>query len=526
MDVTSPGSLWRDFDAAALPLNLSELSVKTENGITIKEYYFDGFTTIDGRVRAFMRIYERPKHKGVVLYMSDTADNSDADAIKYFNDNGYTVGVLDFLGQSDSITRYTLYPHSLSLCNCRNQKTFDAYDDILKSRWYVWMCMARKATLMLKTLYENAKIFALGKGLGGSTVYKLCAFNDGITACATLLNIVPNITGSGNPLIFYRAALDTTAYASLTSTPLFMAIASNDEDGSFDSMSALADKTESLKCLRIVERSFSSGINVVYPQIERFFEKTAIGEINFPSPSIKASNSDDNLYFNIVVDGDDSAIAEYNNVSLFAAFCIENPTRRNWTNLPIVNLGGRESLARADVHINTKPVYAFVNISNADGDVISSTLISLMPKSLGISSQPTVKRHLIYEGSMGNDVWTSPDGGSVNTKSGLFGIDGVYSDAHSLATFKPGDLMYCANEGVLLQIMVSGKPQTINISVYDDTNEYTFSIDVPNFDKWYKFTLSNTDFKNKCGQLSSWSKINMIKFTSSDEFLISSVLWV
>lgn len=526
MEVTSPGSLWREFAAAALPFNLSELSEKTVDGVTVKEYYFDGFATLDGRVRAFMRIHEKTDHKGVILYLSDTANESDNHAIKFFNDSGYTVAMLDLLGKSNEITRFTIYPRSLASCNSRNASSFDAPDDVLTSCWYVWMCLARKATLLIKSKYENTNIYALGKGIGGSTVYKLCAFNDGITACATILNIIPNVNGTGNPMIYYRAALDNYAYAPLTETPLFMAVASNDEDGSFDAMSLLADKTESLDCFRIVERSFSSGINIVYPQIVDFFENTTSDNANLPELKIKATNSDNNLYFNIGIDGDDEALAEYKNVSLLAAFCIENPKLRNWTNLPLVSLGGKEFLARADVHMNTAPVYAFVNISNDSGDVISSKLISLIPKSLGIPSQPAVKRHLIYEGSMGKDVWSSPNGGSVNTKSGLFDIDGVYSDAHSLATFKPGDMMYRADEGVLLQIMVSGKPQKITISVYDDKNEYTFDVNIPNYDKWYKFTLSQTDFKNKGGQLSSWSKINMIKFTSSEEFLISSVLWV
>ena len=36
MDITSPINLWKDYDVSALPLNVSELSPKTENDITVK----------------------------------------------------------------------------------------------------------------------------------------------------------------------------------------------------------------------------------------------------------------------------------------------------------------------------------------------------------------------------------------------------------------------------------------------------------------------------------------------------------
>ncbi len=523
MEVTSPGSLWRDFDLAALPFNISELSEKTLQGITVKEWYFDGFATLDGRVRTFLRLYEQPEHKGVILYLSDTADES---AVNYFINSGYTVAALDLFGKSDSIMRYTLYPQSLSECNCRGKTSFDASEDVLKSCWYVWTCLARKAVQLLKKTYGDDKIYAVGKGIGGSTVYKLSAFKDGICACATLLNVIPTINGVGNPLIYYRAALDNFAYAQYTNVPMFMSVASNDEDGSLDTMAQLAEKTESLKCFRIIERSFKSGITAVYPQIVDFFERVTDNTLDYPALEITANNSDNNLYFDIKIDGNEQTLAKYKKVSLFAAFCVENPTLRNWMELPLVSLGDKQYLARADVHINTKPVYAFVNLTDASGNVFSSEITSLIPKTLGISSQPTVKHHLIYDGSMGKDVWASPNGGTVNVKSGLFDIDGVYSDAHTLATFKPGDMMYCADEGVLLQIMVSGKPQKITISVYDETDEYVFEIEIPKYDKWYKFTLSQSDFKGVNGQLMSWSDVNMIKFASSEEFLIGSVLWV
>ena len=124
---------------------------------------------------------------------------------------------------------------------------------------------------MLKNYCAGLNIFALGKGLGGSTVYKLAAVDDNIKACATVLNILPNIVGEGDSMILYRAALAAVAYAPLTKLPLFLAVASNDENGSFDRMNELAGSTASLKRYRIVERAFSGGIKAVYGDVDKFF---------------------------------------------------------------------------------------------------------------------------------------------------------------------------------------------------------------------------------------------------------------
>ena len=273
MDITSPITLWKDYDVLALPLNMSALSQKIENGMTVKEYYFDGYTTVDGRTRTYIKIYENPAAQKVVLCLADkSAKLSDALINKLYN-GGYTVAVMDYLGKSDN-SKFTLYPRSLSACNLFGVKEFTINNE-QTSNWYIWTCIARRTIKLLQELYANTRIYALGMGLGGSTVYKLAAFDDGLTACATLLNIIPNVQGEGNALINYHASLDNTAYAPFCKIPMFMAISSNDEDGSLDDMAELTENTESLKHFRIVERSFSGGIKVAYDDMLHFFDECA-----------------------------------------------------------------------------------------------------------------------------------------------------------------------------------------------------------------------------------------------------------
>lgn len=526
MEITNPSSLWKDYDAAALPICEYALSEKSVNGFSVKEYYFDGLYAADGKVRAFISITEHPESKGVIIYMPNRNGVVGDEVPQELVSRGYTVAVLDYIGKAEDNARFTLYPKSLSDCNCYGVKEFTAPQDALTSCWYVWTCLARRAKLLLDKLYPGMHIFALGNGLGGSTVYKLSTFNDGFTACATMLNVLPTMRGSGNHLINYRAALDNTAYASLGKVPMMMTIASNDEDKMFDEMSELVAETVSLKSFRIIERAFSSGISLTYDQIDHFFTAIATGGKLPPKPRIKPVNSNNKLYYNIDID-DSESCTEIKSANFYCAFRIDNPMHRNWTNVSLVSLGNNQYMAHVFVLDSNKPIYTFINITDENGDISSSELVTLIPKTLGlVAQQPnSARRRLIYESEMGKDLWTSPKGGNVNAESGPFGINGVTSDRNSLATFKPGDLLYKTDDDSFLQLIISGKKQKLTISVFDETDKYSCEVELSG-DEWNKFTLKSSDMMSSVHHLEYWSKIVLLMIEGCDKFLISSVIWV
>lgn len=527
MEITGISSLWKDYEVTALPLNPYALSEKQIDGKTVKEYYFDGYTTLDGRVRAYLKIYENPNSQSIVLFLPDT-DGNEEPALRMY-EKGYSVAILDYSGKNKATSRYTIYPKSLVECNCHGKITFPAPEDTLNSRWFIWACMARRAIALIKELYTgkaSKDIYAWGVGLGGSTVYKLCVFDDGLKAAATALNVLPEVTGAGNPLINYRAALDNFAYAAATKVPMMIAISSNDEDGSFDDMSELASLTASLKCLRIAERAFNKGIKSVYNQIASFFENGYKPETVIPKPQIKAVNSDNMLYFNIHTDGMKDKNDGEGKAELFAAYCIEDPRFRNWTNVQMIGLAGDEYMARVNVLQADKPVYVFVNVTDKNNNVSSTPLLSVVPKTLNIPAQSTVKQKLIYDGNSGKDVWTCSDDGNVVVKKGPLDIQAVSSDSNTLVSFKPGDLLYRANKDSLLQIIASGEPQTVTIELSDGEDSFTAKVTIQNSTDWHKFTLQSNEFKGLTGQLSDFSKAVLIKFTAEKEFMIGSMLWV
>lgn len=525
MEITGISSLWKDYEVTALPLNPYALSEKQIDGKKVREYYFDGYTTLDGKVRTYLKIYENEKSDALVLFLPDT-DGNEEPAL-YLYEQGFTVAVLDYSGKNKDDSRYTIYPKSLEACNCRGETEFVAPDDTLNSRWFAWACMARRAVKLLKDKYANKTLFAWGIGLGGSTVYKMCAFDDGLKAAATSLSVLPKVSGTGNPIINYRAALDNHSYAAATKIPLFMCVATNDEDRSLDEMSELASLTASLECLRICERAFKSGVKTAYDQIVAYFRESAKGKADITRPSVKAANSENSLYFNIKSNENTENSDASGKVELYIAYGIEDSRFRNWTNVPLISLGEGEYMARINVIQDTRPMYAFVNLTDKNGFVSSSGMINVIPKSLNITASPMLKQKLIFDGNTGKDVWTSPDGGNITVKSGPYEIQGVSSDSKTLISFKLGDLLYTANNDSLLQIIVCGEPQNVAVALSDGKDTYKTTVKIANSAEWHKFTLSNTDFKSANGNvLPNFSKAVYIKFTSEKEFIISSMLWV
>lgn len=523
MEITSPIGLWKDYDVTALPLNISYLSEKNEYGATVKELYFDGYTTVDGRTRVFMRIWENPEARGVILYLPDASGGANDPLIKSLYDSGYTVAMLDYLGATERTAHYTFYPRSLSQCNCRGLNAFNATDDTKAGPWYIWTCISRRAIYLLKEKYEK-NMFAVGVGLGGSTVYKLSVFDDGLVACATLLNIIPEVKGEGNALINYHASLDNSAYAPFCRVPFFMAVSSNDEDGSLDEMSELAENTESLSLFRIVERAFTGGIKSVYGDIDRFFTAHAQKTAKFGFPEIAAANSEGSLYFNITAD--ENTISPTIAPNLYVSFCIEEISYRNWMNIPIISLGGGKFMAHINVCQIDKPINAFINIPNEDGIIQSSALLSIIPKTLGVKAREGIAHRKIYDGSMGKDGWTSRDGGTVALVKGPYDIEGVTCDTKSILTFKPGDPLFKVPADTLLQIMISGEPQVLCVTVSDKDHSYSSQVEIKNTDDWHKFSLSHINFKGEFGPLPDWSHILTLEFYAEKKLIIGSVLWV
>ena len=523
MDINSPITLWKDYDVLALPLNKTALSAKSELGAAVKEYYFDGYTTVDGRARAYIKIYEAAEMKGAVLYLADKTGAANSELVSKMLSFGYSVAVLDYLGKSDR-ARFTLYPKSLSDCNLDGVEEFTILGDAT-SNWYIWTCISRRAVKLLQELYAEIPVFALGTGLGGSTVYKLAAFNDGLTACATLLNIIPNVKGEGNSLINYRASLDNSAYAPISVVPMFMAICSNDVDGSMDDMAELSENTESLKHFRIVERAFAGGIKAVYDNILSFFDERANNLPYEPRPVLTASNSEKNLYINIDIDNSKESERKLD-VKLYVSFCIDDAPFRNWMSIPIISLGKDNCMAKINVCQDNKPIYAFANVIYDGKIVCSSDMLSVIPKSIGVQARPGVSHRKIYDGSMGEDGWTSRDGSPVTQVKGPYDIDGVTSSSGSLITFKPGDPLFRVPPDTLLQLMLCGEPQAITVAVIDKTNKYECTIDIKSADDWHQFSLSHMNFKGSAGMLNDWSQILLLEFTSDKQFILGSVLWV
>ena len=57
MEILTPQLIWKGYDASVLPLNVSVVSERACDGMTVLDAYFNGSTVTDGVVRVSVRCF-------------------------------------------------------------------------------------------------------------------------------------------------------------------------------------------------------------------------------------------------------------------------------------------------------------------------------------------------------------------------------------------------------------------------------------------------------------------------------------
>ena len=68
MEIVTPQLIWKGYDASVLPLNVSTVSKRVCEGVTVSDAYFNGSTVTDGVVRVSVRSFI-PEKSGSITQM-------------------------------------------------------------------------------------------------------------------------------------------------------------------------------------------------------------------------------------------------------------------------------------------------------------------------------------------------------------------------------------------------------------------------------------------------------------------------
>ena len=532
MEILSPQSLWSDYDRTALPLDVSVLTSETRQDGTLSErLYFSGERTASGVTRIFAHLWLPKERKPpVIIAMCDLGDDIDKFDAEQYLESGYAVLAVDYAGQRDGKERFTIYPKELD--GAAYFKHPDALSLIPsnpeQSCRYIWTTVLLRAITKVQSDERLSDSIALiGIGAGGSQVIKASAIED--LKCGITIFTTDPALKAGDDEISFKACMDNGSYVSLSRFPMLSVLCSNDSDGFFDRMSAVYAGTGDKYYLSVGERVGRAVLakqqTCIRAWLNRYLKMGLPLEI--AAPEITARESERSLYY--VVKADMRLAVE--KVELFVAHSIEIGEFRNWRNVKLLSAGEGEYIAKVPVYDTMRPVYAFASVVYEDGFTFSTPLLVKTPALMGVHADNFVKSRLLYDSDSGTDDFVSPGGGDdIVMRSGAYDILGVCAEGGELATYKPGDIQFRADESSVLQLIVySEKEQEAEFAVRTRERggeaEYVCRKKMERSGNWTKFTLSAEEFKSGEGALHSFA--SAVYFCVRGKgILVNTMLWV
>jgi hypothetical protein len=331
----------------------------------------------------------------------------------------------------------------------------------------------------------------------------------------------------------FKAALDNLSYCPHLKCPLFIQLASNEQNSSLDRMNGLYNATTSPH----------GSLLSISPKTDRFLAPEEAGNVgtfldtvfkNAPlvsEPLLTARGSGGSLYLNIAVD----ISREIESVKLYVAHSQPLSAYRHWMNHNIEMTGINEYISKVKVFSESEPVYAFVNVKYKDYLSVSSAVLETVPKHLNVTAAAFILKRRIYDSEMGVSEWQAARAQAftgenpLKTETGPFMIDGVTSDTNALSTFVLADKQYRGEPDASLQLTVfSPLDQTAEfiITAGKSFTRYSCFKKLSPGEGWFKISLPAQEFRSPDGFLEDFNEVIVFEVRGESKFLINSVLWV
>lgn len=514
MELLNPTSLWKDFDRKRDPLDVSVVSVRTENAVVTERLYFSGLRAADGVQRVYARlIYPQNCTFKLIAVTMDEYDRP-ADAFRLTpQDRDSAVLVVDYAGLAET-ERYTLYPPSLRYAQPAGRPdTFTALpEDPHATCWYVWTATFLRAVAYMEERFPAASLLFLGVGTGCAQAVKAAA----LAAPAGVLLIGTDRADSAD--LAFKASLSGDSYLPKITAPVLQLCGSNARGNAAERVTeAFRDAPDHMR-LFIRPRGFGRLNAADLDTIKQFLVGIKTGNTLPAAPSVRPHASDGHLYCDVSAPGADS-------VQLYSAQSSAKDFLRNWHRVPAESAGEIE-LARVSVY-NVNDRVLLLAVARYGAFTFSSPVVAVSPAAIGVIPDTLSRIRMLYDAENGVDDWQTDEGEPAHMTLGALGIRGVAGDK-TLITFKPGDCVYAAAPGDVLQTLVySAAKQTVVFTAVDSSGaRFSCARTVDPFAGWTKFTFSAGDFKSKDGTLPDWASAVCLSLTAETEVVVNSLLWV
>lgn len=546
--ILSPIQTWQDFNPVSDDLEISILDSYIEDDITYTELLFTALTKDDGKVRVFLKYAKKGKVKDdapIVLVIPNATGEVDKVISNSIVDEGYIYATFDYSGKG---TKHTTYPNSLYYAN------FDAVENIIdvngsakNTCWYMWALICRRAITALCQQFGDVPLCLVGIDIGANIGWQVTGM-DGRVSCFVPINgcgYIELMTNYYKPIVkndsltSWLAGVAPQAYAKYINCPILYVGGSNNSYSNIDKVQDIFGLTSSKQKFMSICQSGEDKItldayNTIKLWIRCFLQGDKDIELN---TKVSLNNSEGKLYVNVnILDND-----KVDRIRIFVAEKEQRSSIRDWKKISkYTALSNGEYVVQLTPEYLDEKVYCFVNTYYKDGLVLSSKVLGVVPKEIGVTNggKATSPSRIIYNSSMStsnfygkNDSFVF-DRQLIVKKEGAFNIKGVgIEGGGSLYTFKVGDKKYREEVNAVLQMdAYAEKDKTIEVVLYnleEDLIPYKVSIFLKKCERWQQIRLSINDFKNfEMISLDDFDHIKAIELKNIDGVIFNNILWV
>ncbi len=536
MELVTAHRLWRDYDPYALPLDETVLSETRADGYALEEVYFNGQATDDGRSRIFARRFIPDEHVGAGVVLS-AEDDYETYALALVS-HGYEVLAVDFAGRREG-SPYTIYPKSMEYANLySDESNFDKLPDHPeRSAHYAYACVLLRGFAYLESK-KIEKIGFFGVKRGAFAVYKAAFVATKAKFAVALYNsaYIPSLNLTSAEETVWGACLDNGGYAPALTVPTYAVVGSNDPDDALAAVSELHEASSDSVYMFVDAHRSSSLDSDAKSSVFAFIEH-CVRDYSFTpaTPLLSARASERRLYYEVKTDSPDRV----KDVRLYYSYGDETGEYRNWIRLPLERISESEYLVQPDVYLVSSPVMAFVNVYYEDGRILSSDLVTRIPRSLGITASEFSKSRLVYDVENGDGGWIAggaavpgDESPELKIEKCASGIEGLRSETNDLSTLAVGDVHTRGErDGTLQALVYSPEFQTLNVEVTcklgaSGYKSYSALVPVSSFGEWSKLVLPANVLRSGDGVMPGWDVAVRLRIISQSPLYVNTLLWI
>lgn len=540
----TPEDVWRDFDPRKDPLEVEVIRKSADKGVESTEFFFTAMSAEGKKVRVYA-IYSVPQGKTKlpgILHIHGGGQTVGPLWNDFWTQRGYAALTFDWYGQHDDRKTFTDWgPYKQG-----NLRTTDGKAEAVEptpriSSWYLWTVAARRALTFLEQQPEidASRLGVFGISMGGTITWYVAGVDRRVRAACAIYgagwHTYPLLDEESDPKVgdkkiaLWRQIMDPPMYAPLVKCPILYLSSTNEHWGKFDYVPRTLAAVKAPHAFQFTPR-FMHFIDVEAGQDLPMWMDTWLrgGPQWPPNPQSLVTLTKDGVPQLEITSGSDKRVAK---VEAFYAVENLNSMSRYWRDT-VVTYAESKWVAPMPVHSLDKPLYAYANIHYAEGWVLSTMPLRVIPSTLGAVRASDVPDSKISDFSKGLEGWVSyshavdPIGEKAPIEVKIVrAVDG--SPALAVPNRKPirnhriGDPKWKPMDGAMLTFSVlSTQPSDITVSMVEppveamlkDGRFFKKKVVLTGDNHWQIVTLNLSDFVTEKGEvLNSWGNITTLQ---------------